>query len=109
MTLHSDPDSKQRAAETHSRKINRAKRRKKKAAAPAPAFNPHEGHDDDWLTVDEVGQLAGGKLHPLSTAGVYRLVQRKVLSPPSHPSEGISRWRRGRTIAEIKAATGEAE
>jgi hypothetical protein len=67
------------------------------------ANDPHHGHPGDFLTADEVCLMIGGRQRPISRATLYRLIKHDIISPPEHPSPGISRWRRGKTRAEIDA------
>jgi hypothetical protein len=76
-------------------------------AAAGAANDPYDGgkarHPDDFLTADEVCEMVGGRQRPISKPSLYRAIKLGIISPPEHPSPGISRWRYGKTRAEIDA------
>jgi hypothetical protein len=58
--------------------------------------------DLDYITITEACRIMGGDDKPVNPATVYRGVKAGRISPPDHPSPGISRFRRGVFIADLK-------
>jgi len=58
---------------------------------------------DDLLTVQEAGELLGGKSSPLHASTIYRMVRSGALPAPVKVSPGITRWRRGDLLGALES------
>ena len=64
---------------------------------------------DDLLTIQEAGELLGGKSSPLHPSTIYRMVRSGALPAPVKVSAGITRWRRGDLLAALEGRAKSAK